>query len=220
MPVSTGSPCRSRLLRRFRPQPPRVGRGRVRAGGADLLRAAVRDHRNRAGVLRRAGAGDRHAGLRRADPDRPGAEGRFDARRSSRPKSATRSSRCSTAPASMSMCRAIRQEIVVKITDPIDASGNFVNNMVYSPGASSDDIVVVRAFYQWPLFVTGLGYNIANIGRGTQQQTAAGRDRCAVRNRTWIDLIKFLLAKISLLRSAMARASARHAAALPRSNSP
>jgi len=26
---------------------------------------------------------------------------------------------------------------------------------------------VVRGFYQWPLFVTGLGYNIANIGRGT-----------------------------------------------------
>jgi hypothetical protein len=26
---------------------------------------------------------------------------------------------------------------------------------------------VVRGFYQWPLFVTGLGYNIANISRGT-----------------------------------------------------
>jgi hypothetical protein len=23
--------------------------------------------------------------------------------------------------------------------------------------------VVVRLFYQWPLFVTGLGYNIANL---------------------------------------------------------
>ena len=27
--------------------------------------------------------------------------------------------------------------------------------------------MVVRAFYQWPLYVTGLGYNIANIGRNT-----------------------------------------------------
>ena len=26
---------------------------------------------------------------------------------------------------------------------------------------------MVRAFYRWPLIVTGLGYNIANIGRNT-----------------------------------------------------
>jgi Flp pilus assembly protein TadG len=32
----------------------------------------------------------------------------------------------------------------------------------YSPG-SAGDIVVVRLFYQWPLFVTGLGYNISNL---------------------------------------------------------
>jgi Flp pilus assembly protein TadG len=50
----------------------------------------------------------------------------------------------------------------VTITDPIDASKNFVNNMKYCPG-NAGDIVVVRLFYQWPLFVTGLGYNIANL---------------------------------------------------------
>ncbi|KIZ45151.1 MULTISPECIES: TadE/TadG family type IV pilus assembly protein [Rhodopseudomonas] len=50
----------------------------------------------------------------------------------------------------------------VAVTDPVDASKNFVDNMKYSPGAAGD-IVVVRAFYQWPLFVTGLGYNIANL---------------------------------------------------------
>jgi Flp pilus assembly protein TadG len=48
------------------------------------------------------------------------------------------------------------------IADPIDASKNFVNNMKYCPG-NAGDIVVVRLFYQWPLFVTGLGYNIANL---------------------------------------------------------
>jgi Flp pilus assembly protein TadG len=32
----------------------------------------------------------------------------------------------------------------------------------YNPGGSSQ-IVVVRLFYQWPLLVTGLGYNIANL---------------------------------------------------------
>lgn len=33
------------------------------------------------------------------------------------------------------------------------------------PPAGSSRTVVVKAFYQWPLFVTQLGYNIANINR-------------------------------------------------------
>ena len=49
----------------------------------------------------------------------------------------------------------------VKIKDPI-AGGNFLPAMNYSPGVAGD-IVVVRMFYQWPLFVTGLGYNISNL---------------------------------------------------------
>lgn len=56
----------------------------------------------------------------------------------------------------------------ITITQPIDGSGNFVNNFTYqAPPAGSPNTVVVRAFYQWPLFVTQLGYNIANIGRGS-----------------------------------------------------
>lgn len=55
----------------------------------------------------------------------------------------------------------------ITITDPIDSSGAFVNNFVYQPPVNPGDAVVFRAFYQWPLFVTGLGYNIANIGRGS-----------------------------------------------------
>ncbi len=50
----------------------------------------------------------------------------------------------------------------VKIVDPIDSSKNFIPNMKYSPGTAGD-IVVVRLFYQWPLIVTGLGYNITNL---------------------------------------------------------
>jgi Flp pilus assembly protein TadG len=55
----------------------------------------------------------------------------------------------------------------ITITEPIDGGGNFVNNFVYqlAPNGSSNT-VVVRSFYQWPLVVTGLGYNIANINRG------------------------------------------------------
>jgi len=51
----------------------------------------------------------------------------------------------------------------VAITNPIDTAGNFVsNNLQYSPGGPSD-IVMVRLFYQWPLFVTGLGWNPSNL---------------------------------------------------------
>lgn len=54
----------------------------------------------------------------------------------------------------------------VTVADPIDANGSFVDNTSYS-SPNPGNIVVVRAYYQWPLFVTGLGYNIANVGRGT-----------------------------------------------------
>jgi len=50
----------------------------------------------------------------------------------------------------------------VKIIDPIDAAKNFVPNMKYCPGTNGD-IVVMRVFYQWPLFVTGLGLDISNL---------------------------------------------------------
>lgn len=48
----------------------------------------------------------------------------------------------------------------VAISNPI--SGEDFTNTKYSPG-NPGDIVVVRLFYQWPLYVTGLGYNIANL---------------------------------------------------------
>jgi Flp pilus assembly protein TadG len=53
------------------------------------------------------------------------------------------------------------------LADPIDANGNFDSSNFTYQASSPGSTVVVRAFYQWPLFVTGLGYNIANIGRGT-----------------------------------------------------
>jgi Flp pilus assembly protein TadG len=50
----------------------------------------------------------------------------------------------------------------VTINSQIDGANNFINNLQYIPGGPGD-IVVVRLFYQWPLFVTGLGYNISNL---------------------------------------------------------
>lgn len=57
----------------------------------------------------------------------------------------------------------------VTISDPI--SGEDFNNTKYIPGRPGD-IVVVRLFYQWPLFVTGLGYNIANLSGGKRLLSA------------------------------------------------
>ncbi len=64
----------------------------------------------------------------------------------------------------------------VSINDPIDASKNFVPPNNYSPGGPGD-IVVVRLFYQWPLFVTGLGYNIANLSGSKRLLTATAAFR-------------------------------------------
>ena len=50
----------------------------------------------------------------------------------------------------------------VTINSQIDSGGNFINNMQFNPGGRCD-IVVVRMFYQWPLFITGLGYDISNL---------------------------------------------------------
>jgi Flp pilus assembly protein TadG len=56
----------------------------------------------------------------------------------------------------------------VSLPSPIDANGNCLPPSNYSPGGPGD-IVVVRAFYQWPIFVTGLGFNLAD---------ASGSKRC------------------------------------------
>jgi Flp pilus assembly protein TadG len=76
---------------------------------------------------------------------------------------------CTQVPAALFDCNQLYIDVKsyssfssVSISNQIDNTGNFVNNMTYSPGAAGD-IVVVRVFYQWPIFVTGLGYNIANL---------------------------------------------------------
>jgi Flp pilus assembly protein TadG len=47
----------------------------------------------------------------------------------------------------------------VTLPSHLDGACNFDGSMSYNAG-NAGDIVVVRLFYQWPLFVTGLGYNI------------------------------------------------------------
>jgi Flp pilus assembly protein TadG len=64
----------------------------------------------------------------------------------------------------------------VSISDPIDGGKNFVSPNNYNPGGPGD-IVVVRLFYQWPLIVTGLGYNIANLTGSKRLLTATAAFR-------------------------------------------
>jgi Flp pilus assembly protein TadG len=64
----------------------------------------------------------------------------------------------------------------VSISNPIDAGKNFVPPNNYSAGGPGD-IVVVRLFYQWPLFVTGLGYNISNLSGSKRLLTATAAFR-------------------------------------------
>jgi Flp pilus assembly protein TadG len=48
---------------------------------------------------------------------------------------------------------------------PLDANGNLKTNFVYQPGCPGD-IVVVRAMYQWPVYVSLLGLNLADMSGG------------------------------------------------------
>jgi len=68
-----------------------------------------------------------------------------------------------------------------------------------SPIASGQDplpnyTMVVRAFYPWPLFVTGLGYNIANVGRGSTAAAAC-----------WLRRQRFAPMTVKLMKLALPR---------------
>jgi Flp pilus assembly protein TadG len=52
-----------------------------------------------------------------------------------------------------------------------DGNGNFVGPTNYCPG-NAGDIVFVSLSYQWPLFVTGLGFNMSNPGTNMRWLTA------------------------------------------------
>jgi Flp pilus assembly protein TadG len=49
----------------------------------------------------------------------------------------------------------------INITTPVDACSGLVYDFTYSPG-NPGDLVVVRVFYQWPLFVTKFGFNLSD----------------------------------------------------------
>ena len=53
----------------------------------------------------------------------------------------------------------------VSVSDPIDGSKSFVPPNNYAPGGPGD-IVVVRVFYQWPLYLSLFGFSLSNMSGG------------------------------------------------------
>lgn len=64
----------------------------------------------------------------------------------------------------------------VAMSNPVDANGNFVNNFTYTPGGPGD-IVVVRLYYQWPVYVSLVGFNLSNMSGGKRLLVATAAFR-------------------------------------------
>lgn len=65
----------------------------------------------------------------------------------------------------------------VTMTKPVDSNGNFVNNFAYNPGVQGS-IVVVRLFYQWPVYALGLvGTSLSDISGGKRLLVATAAFR-------------------------------------------
>jgi Flp pilus assembly protein TadG len=60
----------------------------------------------------------------------------------------------------------------ITITEPI-VNGSLAGNFTYAlPPSGSPNTIVVRAFYQWPIYVTRLGFNIGNLNGGKRLLSA------------------------------------------------
>ena len=53
----------------------------------------------------------------------------------------------------------------VDTSKPLDANKNLMTNFGYDPGKQGD-IVVVRLMYEWPIYVSLLGFNLADMSGG------------------------------------------------------
>jgi len=73
---------------------------------------------------------------------------------------------CNQVPAALFACSSISIDVESATsfsTGALDCNTAYANgNFQYNPGGPGD-IVVVRVFYPWQLFVTGLGWNPSNL---------------------------------------------------------
>ena len=54
----------------------------------------------------------------------------------------------------------------------LDANGNMAGNMMFDPGTAGD-VVVVRAFYAWPMILPTTGANFSNMAGGRRLLVAS-----------------------------------------------
>ena len=64
----------------------------------------------------------------------------------------------------------------VTMPTPVDGAGKFQNDFNYNPGGPGD-IVVVRLFYQYPVYVSLLGFNLSNVNGGKRLLAATAAFR-------------------------------------------
>ena len=64
----------------------------------------------------------------------------------------------------------------ISLDTPVDDDGNLEVTENYQTGHGGD-IVVVRAYYEWPTFVPGLGNNLADMPNGTHLLVATAAFR-------------------------------------------
>jgi Flp pilus assembly protein TadG len=65
----------------------------------------------------------------------------------------------------------------ISISNPVEANVNFKSDdFGYKPGGPGD-IVVVRLYYQWPVYISLLGFNLANVNGGKRLLAATSAFR-------------------------------------------
>jgi Flp pilus assembly protein TadG len=64
----------------------------------------------------------------------------------------------------------------VTMDSPIDGNKDFKPNFTYQPGAACE-IVVVRLFYQYPVYVSLLGFSMSNVNGGKRLLAATAAFR-------------------------------------------
>jgi hypothetical protein len=156
------------------PQPPRFGRRRIRDDRADVHCAAVRDPRESAMVFFASQV------LETVTQDSARMIMTGQEQTNAKTQADFKSDLCKKVNALFDCLNGITVDVesfpqfsTVTLPDPIDANGNYTPPSKYLPGGPGD-IVVVRAFYQWPIFVTGLGFNLSDVnGKRILTATAA-----------------------------------------------
>jgi Flp pilus assembly protein TadG len=64
----------------------------------------------------------------------------------------------------------------INLAKPVDDDGNLKTDFKFEPGHGGD-IVVIRAFYEWPVLIRLLGLNLSNMSNGTHLLSATAAFR-------------------------------------------